>query len=45
VSRRSTVVVADACGAGELPDAGDYGDSGANDGRRHAPGLPGRRFA
>jgi len=30
VSRRAIVVVADACGAGELPDAGDYGDSGAN---------------
>jgi len=30
VSRRAFVVVADACGAGELPDAGDYGDSGSN---------------
>jgi len=30
MSRRAFVVVADACGAGELPDAGDYGDSGSN---------------
>ena len=30
MSRRAIVVVADACGAGDLPDAGDYGDSGAN---------------
>ena len=30
MSRRAFVVVADACGAGALPDAGDYGDAGAN---------------
>jgi phosphopentomutase len=30
VTRRAFVVVADACGIGELPDAGDYGDTGAN---------------
>lgn len=28
--RRAFVVVADACGAGALPDAADYGDDGAN---------------
>ncbi|HEV7885560.1 MAG TPA: phosphopentomutase [Solirubrobacteraceae bacterium] len=28
--RRAFVVVADACGAGALPDAGDYGDAGAS---------------
>lgn len=28
--RRAVVVVIDACGAGALPDAGDYGDAGAN---------------
>jgi phosphopentomutase len=28
--RRAFVVVIDACGAGELPDADDYGDAGAN---------------
>ena len=28
--RRATVVVLDACGIGELPDAGDYGDAGSN---------------
>jgi phosphopentomutase len=28
--RRAFVVVLDACGAGELPDAADYGDAGAN---------------
>ncbi len=28
--RRAFVVVIDACGAGALPDAADYGDSGAN---------------
>jgi phosphopentomutase len=28
--RRAFVVVIDACGAGELPDAAEYGDSGAN---------------
>lgn len=28
--RRATVIVMDACGVGELPDAGDYGDSGSN---------------
>ena len=27
---RAVVVVLDACGVGELPDAGDYGDAGAN---------------
>jgi phosphopentomutase len=30
VSRRAFVVVADACGAGALPDAAAYGDEGAN---------------
>jgi phosphopentomutase len=30
VSRRAFVVVIDACGAGELPDAAEYGDAGAN---------------
>jgi len=30
VERRAFVVVLDACGAGELPDAADYGDAGAN---------------
>jgi phosphopentomutase len=30
MNRRAFVVVIDACGAGELPDAADYGDSGAN---------------
>jgi phosphopentomutase len=29
-SRRAVVVVLDACGAGELPDSGDYGDAGAD---------------
>ena len=28
--RRAFVVVIDACGAGELPDAADYGDAGTN---------------
>src|SRR5258705_5212759 len=28
--RRAFVVVLDACGAGELPDAADYGDAGSN---------------
>ena len=28
--RRAFVVVLDACGAGALPDAGEYGDAGAN---------------
>jgi phosphopentomutase len=28
--RRAFVLVIDACGAGELPDAADYGDAGAN---------------
>jgi phosphopentomutase len=30
VSRRAFVVVLDACGAGALPDAADYGDEGTN---------------
>ncbi len=30
MSRRAFVVVIDACGAGALPDAADYGDEGAN---------------
>jgi phosphopentomutase len=30
VSRRAAVVVLDACGAGALPDAADYGDEGAS---------------
>jgi phosphopentomutase len=28
--RRAAVIVLDACGVGALPDAGDYGDEGAN---------------
>src|SRR5437763_16889753 len=28
--RRATVVVIDALGVGELPDAGEYGDAGSN---------------
>ena len=28
--RRAFVIVVDACGAGELPDAADYGDAGTN---------------
>jgi phosphopentomutase len=30
VKRRAFVIVLDACGAGELPDAAEYGDAGAN---------------
>jgi phosphopentomutase len=30
VERRAFVIVIDACGAGELPDAAEYGDAGAN---------------
>ena len=30
VARRAFVVVVDACGAGALPDAADYGDAGTN---------------
>src|SRR5204862_7634995 len=30
VARRAFVIVLDACGAGALPDAADYGDAGAN---------------
>ncbi|HYM56346.1 MAG TPA: phosphopentomutase [Solirubrobacteraceae bacterium] len=30
MENRAFVVVLDACGAGELPDAADYGDAGAN---------------
>ena len=30
MSRRAFIVVIDACGAGELPDAAAYGDAGAN---------------
>ena len=30
MQRRAFVIVLDACGAGELPDSGDYGDAGAN---------------
>jgi phosphopentomutase len=30
VDTRAFVIVIDACGAGELPDAADYGDAGAN---------------
>jgi phosphopentomutase len=30
VMRRATVVVMDACGVGELPDAATYGDAGSN---------------
>jgi phosphopentomutase len=28
--KRAFVIVIDACGAGDLPDSGDYGDAGAN---------------
>jgi phosphopentomutase len=30
VARRAFVIVIDACGAGELPDAAEYGDAGSN---------------
>jgi phosphopentomutase len=30
VPKRAFVIVIDACGAGELPDSGEYGDAGAN---------------
>ena len=30
MNRRAFVVVLDACGAGELPDAADYGDAGSD---------------
>ena len=30
MSRRAAVVVLDACGVGELPDAADYGDEGSD---------------
>ena len=30
MKRRAFVIVIDACGAGALPDAADYGDAGAN---------------
>ena len=30
MNRRAFVVVLDACGAGELPDAAEYGDAGSN---------------
>jgi phosphopentomutase len=30
VTLRAFVIVIDACGAGELPDSGEYGDAGAN---------------
>jgi phosphopentomutase len=30
VKRRAFVIVLDACGAGELPDSGEYGDAGAD---------------
>ncbi|HZB77999.1 MAG TPA: phosphopentomutase [Solirubrobacteraceae bacterium] len=30
MQRRAFVIVLDACGAGELPDSGEYGDAGAN---------------
>ncbi|WP_028061875.1 phosphopentomutase [Candidatus Solirubrobacter pratensis] len=30
MNRRAFVIVIDACGAGELPDAADYGDTGTN---------------
>src|SRR5215204_5319216 len=30
MDRRAFVIVLDACGAGDLPDSGDYGDAGAN---------------
>ncbi len=29
-NRRAFVIVIDACGVGDLPDSGDYGDAGAN---------------
>ncbi len=28
MDRRAFVIVIDACGVGELPDSGDYGDAG-----------------
>jgi phosphopentomutase len=30
VTKRAFVIVIDACGAGALPDAADYGDEGTN---------------
>ena len=30
MNRRAFVIVLDACGAGALPDAADYGDEGTN---------------
>jgi phosphopentomutase len=35
------VIVIDACGAGELPDSGEYGDAGANTLRHVAEGVGG----
>ena len=42
--RRAFVVVIDACGAGELPDAADYGDAGSNTLRHLADAVGGLRL-
>ncbi len=42
--RRAFVVVIDACGAGELPDAADYGDAGSNTLRHLAEAVGGLRL-
>jgi phosphopentomutase len=43
-SRRAFVLVIDACGVGALPDAGDYGDEGANTLSHLADALGGLRL-
>lgn len=45
MSRRAFVVVLDACGAGELPDAAAYGDAGANTLGHLASAVGGLRLA
>ena len=42
--RRAFVVVIDACGAGELPDAADYGDAGSNTLKHLAEAVGGLRL-
>jgi phosphopentomutase len=42
--RRAFVVVIDACGAGEMPDAADYGDAGSNTLRHLADAVGGLRL-
>ena len=42
--RRAFVVVIDACGAGELPDAADYGDAGSNTLQHLAESVGGLRL-